>query len=52
MSAKYHKAKQAIQHLFEDTNQPQTETVKDLRALRDEIDILIDTLEVDLEDEE
>jgi len=43
----YKKALEAIKELFSDTSVNQEETVRQLEALKDEIDIMIESLEVE-----
>ena len=45
MSSLYEQALQAIRDLFGDTSVSQEETKRDLRALKDEIGSMIDSLE-------
>jgi hypothetical protein len=42
----YEEAREAIRKLFGDTSVPQEDTKRSLQAIKDEIDIYIDTLEV------
>ncbi len=48
MSDYYEAAKRAINRLFSDTSVSQGETKRSLKALRDEIDIYMETLEDDI----
>lgn len=36
---------QAIKNLFNDTSRPQSETVSDLRGIRDEVEMLLETMD-------
>ena len=49
MSSLYDKALSAINGLFSDRSEPPAETLKNLLALRDEIDIYVDALNTDAE---
>jgi hypothetical protein len=42
----YDEAREAIRRVFGDTSVPQEDTKRSLQALKDEIDIYMDTLEV------
>ncbi len=42
----YERAREAIRELFGDTSVPQEDTTRSLQAIRDEIDIYMETLEV------